>query len=107
MTSERCVSSRSFQGTSSGRPRLAQNFCRTPRSQVVLGPLHGLIAPDLSDLRGSGTTLSQSMAITRPKPRQASQAPTGELYEKRPALGASKLRAQRGQARPRVTVRWV
>ena len=48
----------------------------------------GLMAPSLKDLEGSGMTRSMSMSITRPNPRQVSQAPNGLLKEKRLGTGS-------------------
>ena len=49
---------------------------------------------------GSGTTRARSIACTRPKPWQVSQAPSGELNEKRAGSGAGKRRPQPSHAKP-------
>ncbi len=49
----------------------------------------GLTAPARSVSRSSGITSPQSTPITRPKPRQVSQAPTGELKENIEAMGSA------------------
>jgi hypothetical protein len=47
-----------------------------------------LIAPSASVFDSSGTTRPKSTPITRPKPRQVSQAPIGELNENRPGVAS-------------------
>jgi len=46
------------------------------------------MAPSKSVLDSSGTTSDQSMPMTRPKPRQVSQAPSGELNENDAGYGS-------------------
>ena len=75
-------------GTSIGMPARLQNVLSSPRSHSVAGVLHGLMAPSASVLRGSGMTRSRSTSMTRPKPRQVSQAPSGLLNENRLAVGS-------------------
>ncbi len=50
---------------------------------------------------GSGITRSGSIPITRPKPSQVGQAPSGELKENSAGDGARRARPQTGQARSR------
>ena len=49
----------------------------------------GRIAPACSDFDSSGTIRPKSTPITRPKPRHASHAPTGELNENRLGAGSA------------------
>ena len=47
------------------------------------------MAPARSVSRSSGITRPQSTPITRPKPRQLSQAPTAELNENIDGIGSA------------------
>jgi hypothetical protein len=52
------------------------------------GDCHGLIAPSLNERLSLGTTRPKSTPMTRPKPRQVSQAPSGELKENIAGVGS-------------------
>src|SRR3954464_2937519 len=83
-----CFSSRSLKGTSRGILRFFAYFSRSSWHSLKLAVCHGRTAPSLSVLFSSGTTRPKSTPMTRPKPRQASQAPSGELNEKAAGVGS-------------------
>ena len=56
-------------------------FTRSPWQSLKLGLCQGRTAPARRVFASSGTTSPKSTPITRPKPRQVSQAPSGELKE--------------------------
>ncbi len=87
-TQWRWASVRSRQGTSSGMSRFFAYFTRSSWHSLKLGVCHGLMAPPPRVFAESGTISPKSMPITRPKPRQVSQAPMGELNEKRLGFGS-------------------
>ena len=58
------------------------------RSRAKLCVDHGLTAPSRSERSGSGTILSSSNSSLLPKPRQAGQAPSGELKLNRRGEGS-------------------
>ena len=60
-------------------------FDEDPEARVAV--FHGANGRSDSDLRGSGTTRSRSMPITRPNPWHSGQAPSGELKEKSAGVG--------------------
>ncbi len=64
-------------------------FIRSSWHSFQAGVCIGLIAPARSVLRSSGITRPMSTPITRPKPRQASQAPTAELKENSAGCGSA------------------
>jgi hypothetical protein len=80
-TQSRCSGFISFHGVSSGMPKCGANFSRSRWHSAKLLVCHGLTAPPRSDLLSSGITSPRSNPITRPKPRHASHAPSGELNE--------------------------
>ena len=61
----------------------------------------GLTASSSSVFVRSGITRSRSVLITRPKPRQTEQAPTGELKLKAAGFGSAECQPHSGQVRPR------
>src|SRR5260221_5780479 len=71
----------SLKGVSSGILRFFAYFSRSPWQSLKLGLCQGRTAPARSVFDSSGTTRPKSTPITRPKPRHASQAPSGELKE--------------------------
>src|SRR5437588_7958904 len=62
-------------------PRFFAYFSRSRWHSLKLGLCQGRTAPARRVLVASGTTSPKSTPITRPKPRQVSQAPSGELKE--------------------------
>ena len=78
----RCASLISRQGVSMAMPRLRAYFIRSSWHSLKLCVCQGRTATSRSVFASSGTTSPKSTPITRPKPRQVSQAPTGELNEK-------------------------
>src|SRR5438067_13170015 len=72
---------RSRNGVSSGIFRFFAYFSRSSWHSLKLGLCQGRTAPWRSVFDSSGTTRPKSTPITSPKPRQASQAPIGELKE--------------------------
>src|SRR5581483_9537125 len=87
----------SRHGTSRGMPRLTAYFSRSSWHSRKLCVCQGLMAPSLSVFASSGTMRPKSMPITRPKPRQVSHAPSGELNENRLGIGSRYERSQSGQ----------
>ncbi|CFW33392.1 Uncharacterised protein [Bordetella pertussis] len=81
-TQPRCSGVMDFHGTDSGMPARGAYLTMSSWHSLNEGVCHGLIAPSSKVLFSSGITSPMSMPITRPKPRQASQAPSGELNEK-------------------------
>ena len=65
-------------------------------------PPKGLTAPSASERAGSGTIRSMSMPMTRPNPRQLSQAPTGLLNENRLGSGEAYATRQKAHSRRRL-----
>ena len=88
MTQRRSASDRSDQGLSRSMPALRPYFISSSWASLKLGVCHGLTAPSASDFDGSGMTRPRSRPMTRPKPLQVSQAPSGELNENRLGVGA-------------------
>jgi hypothetical protein len=85
MTSCFCLSVSSPQGFFVGTFDARRNQ-ETARAPGAVDPRpDGAVA---SDFPGSGITRSRSMSITRPKPRQVSQAPSGLLKENRLGTGS-------------------
>src|SRR3954454_25409931 len=77
----RCACVRSRNGVSSGILRFFAYFARSSWHSLKLGLCHGRTAPSRKVFASSGTTRPKSTPITRPKPRQVSHAPSGELKE--------------------------
>jgi len=78
--------------------RRRQNARRSSNSARAM-PVQGFTAPSRIDLPASGTTRSMSTSMMRPKPRQAGQAPAGELKEKVFAVGCRYSMSQTGHWR--------
>ena len=68
-------------------PAASPYFISSAWASLKLGVCQGLTAPSASDLLPSGMTRPRSSPMTRPKPLQVSQAPSGELKEKRLGVG--------------------
>ena len=64
-------------------------FSKSLWQSAQAGVCSGLIAPLRSVLRVSGITSPMSTPITRPKPRQVSQAPKAELNENSAGCGSA------------------
>src|SRR6185436_1251518 len=79
---------RSFQGRSRGIPRFLAYLSRSSWHSLKLAVCHGRTAPSRSVFDSSGTTRPKSTPMTRPNPRQASQAPSGELNENIAGVGS-------------------
>jgi hypothetical protein len=88
-TQARCASVISFQGVSSGIPKAGAYFSRSRWHSAKLLVCHGLTAPSRSVLPSSGITSPRSNPITRPNPRHASHAPSGELNENELGVGSA------------------
>ena len=58
-----------------------------------------MTAPSPSERDSSGTISPKSMPITRPKPRQVSHAPIGELNENWLGTGSAYWMSQSGQCK--------
>ena len=69
-------------------PRFFAYLARSSWHSLKLGVCQGLIAPSRSVFDSSGITRPKSTPITRPKPRQVSQAPSGELNENIAGVGS-------------------
>src|SRR5688572_32922726 len=69
-----CFSDRSLNGTSRGMPRFFAYFARSSWHSLKLAVCHGLTAPPPKGRPSLGTTSPKSTPMTRPKPRQVSQA---------------------------------
>jgi hypothetical protein len=82
-------SDKSRQGVSREIFRFFAYFSRSSWHSLKLAVCHGLTAPSFSVLFSSGTINPKSTPITRPKPRQASQAPSGELNENIAGVGSA------------------
>src|SRR5690242_5859518 len=80
-TQVRCCSESSRNGVSIGILRFFAYFSRSSWHSLKLGLCQGRTAPSFSVFDSSGTTRPKSTPITRPKPRQVSHAPIGELNE--------------------------
>src|SRR6185436_19323730 len=83
-----CFSSRAFHGVWSGIFRFLAYFSRSSWHSLKLAVCHGRTAPPPSVFASSGTTRPKSTPITRPKPRQVSHAPSGELNENIAGVGS-------------------
>jgi hypothetical protein len=70
-------------------PRLPAYFTRSSWHSLKLAVCHGRIAPPRNVFDSSGTIRPKSMPMTRPKPRQVSQAPMGELKENSDGVGSA------------------
>src|SRR5688572_25013350 len=81
-------SSNAFHGTSSGIFRFFAYLSRSSWHSLKLGVCQGRTA-SRSVFVSSGTTRPKSTPITRPKPRHASQAPSGELNENIAGVGSA------------------
>src|SRR4249919_3139014 len=68
-------SDNSFQGTSRGTFRFLAYFSRSSWHSLKLAVCHGRTAPSFKVRFSFGTTKPKSTPMTRPKPRQVSQAP--------------------------------
>ncbi len=79
MTQCRCSSVSLYQGVSRGMPATSAWRIRSSCASFQAGVWMVLMAPARRVRRWSGTTRPQSTPITRPKPRQVSHAPAGEL----------------------------
>ena len=75
MTQACCAGLIWFQAVSRGMPASPAQRIRSAWHSAQAGVCSGLTAPPRSVLRPSGITSPKSTPITRPKPRQASQAP--------------------------------
>src|SRR3954470_9927004 len=85
----RCFSLSWLKGTSSGTLRFFAYFSRSRWQSLKLGLCQGFTHPSLSESFSLGTTRPKSTPMTRPKPRQASQAPSGELNENAAGVGSA------------------
>src|SRR5687767_10881469 len=83
-----CFGLKSRNGVSSGILRFFAYFTRSSWHSLKLGDCHGLMQPSLRDSFSLGMTRPKSTPITRPKPRQVSQAPSGELNENAAGVGS-------------------
>src|SRR5262245_18697051 len=81
-------SSSSAQGVSSAMRRFFAYFSRSSWHSLKLAVCQGRTAPPFSVRVSSGTTRPKSTPITRPKPRQLSHAPSGELNENIAGVGS-------------------
>ena len=72
--------------------RSLQFFKRSRWHSSPRSPWNGLIAPSAMESDLSGMVFSRSMPMMRPKPRHFGQAPSGELNEKRPAVGLRRVK---------------
>src|SRR3982750_4863192 len=88
MTQSRCASLSCDHAASRGMPASAAYFSRSSCESFQAGVWMVLIAPERSVLRWSGITNPQPTPITRPKPRQVSQAPIAELNENSAGCGS-------------------
>ncbi|MOA28283.1 hypothetical protein D3C78_1492120 [compost metagenome] len=75
------------QAVSRGMPSASAWRSRSSWISFHAGVCMALIAPVRSVSLSFGITSPQSTPITRPKPRQASQAPTAELKENSDGMG--------------------
>jgi len=89
ITHRRSRSSSARHGTSVRTLARVAYFIRSRWQSAKLFVCQGLTAPPASVLPSSGTTRPKSTPITRPKPRQRSQAPIGELNENRLGSGSA------------------
>ena len=76
------------QAVSRGMPSASAWRIRSSWISFQAGVCTGLMAPVRSVSLSLGITRPQSTPITRPKPRQASQAPTAELNENMDGIGS-------------------
>src|SRR5678815_1357522 len=83
-----CNEERSLNGTSIGIFRFLAYFSRSSWHSLKLAVCHGRTAPSFRERFSFGTTRPKSTPITRPKPRQASHAPSGELNENIAGVGS-------------------
>src|SRR5919106_998716 len=83
-----CSAVSSFHALSSGILRFFAYFTRSSWHSLKLAVCQGLTAPAPSVLASSGTTSPKSTPMTRPKPRQDSHAPSGELNENIAGVGS-------------------
>ncbi len=70
-------------------PRFFAYFTRSSWHSLKLAVCHGRTAPWRRVFDSSGITSPKSTPITRPKPRQVSQAPSGELNENAAGTGSA------------------
>jgi len=89
ITQCRCSAVSLYQGVSRGMPAASAWRIRSSWHSFHAGVCMGLMAPARSVSFSFGTTSPQSTPITRPKPRQVSQAPTAELKENIEAMGSA------------------
>ncbi len=89
MTHLRCDSDSMFHAVSRGMPASPAYLMRSSCCSFQAGVCIVLTAPLRSVFFSSGTTRPQSTPITRPKPRQVSQAPNAELNENSAGCGSS------------------
>src|SRR5712671_3288454 len=83
-----CSVDSASNGTSSGIPRFFAYFTRSSWHSLKLGDCHGRTQPSFRLSLPFGTTSPKSTPMTRPKPRQVSQAPSGELNENAAGVGS-------------------
>src|SRR5258706_1767126 len=81
-------SERFFHRVSRGMPRFFAYLTRSSWHSLKLGDCQGRMQPSLRLRFSFGTTSPKSTPMTRPKPRQVSQAPSGELNENAAAVGS-------------------
>src|SRR5262245_53621402 len=79
---------RSLQGRSRRIPRFFAYFSRSSWHSLKLAVCQGRTAPALRERLSFGTTRPKSTPMTRPKPRQVSHAPSGELKENAAGVGS-------------------
>ena len=89
MTQSRCEGASWFHAVSRGMPASPAYLIRSSWHSFHAGVCSGLIAPERKVLRSSGITRPKSTPITRPKPRQVSQAPKAELKENSAGCGSA------------------
>src|SRR3954467_1814168 len=90
---------RSLNGTSSGIFLFFAYLTRSSWHSLKLAVCQGRMLPCLSDRFSFGTTRPKSTPIMRPKPRQLSHAPIGELKEKAAGVGSEYWMSQSAQCR--------
>ena len=88
-TQARCASVSCDHGVSRGMPSSPAWRSRSACCSFQAGDWMVRTAPWRSVFLSSGTTRPQSTPMTRPKPRQAGQAPTAELNENSAGCGSA------------------
>ncbi len=89
MTQSRCAALSWLHAVSRGMPASPAYFIKSSWHSFQAGVWIVLMTPLRKVLRSSGMTRPQSTPITRPKPRQVSQAPKAELNENSAGCGSA------------------